>query len=234
MTDLHPVFDDLAGTSGPIDAGVLDADLARGRSALRARRRNALVGSAFTVALALGVSAVAMGGGTSGPGGAANVQAAAPTVVAPAVSTPRIQFVAYTGDQPAAGFRVDSIPDGWTMQGVSQYTLNIVPPGLHTGMDSFVGKLVVMLESADADPSDLSDIPDGITVSHTTVDGRPAVIFKEAAGADSPASASLHWTDAAGHRVDVQWPQSAGWSDDEMTQFATGVHVLGAAKAGRG
>jgi hypothetical protein len=58
------------------------------------------------------------------------------------------------------------------------------------------------------------------------------VIFKE--GTDSTASASLHWTDAAGHRIDVQWPQSAGWSDNEMTQFATGVHVLGAAKAGRG
>jgi hypothetical protein len=46
--------------------------------------------------------------------------------------------------------------------------------------------------------------------------------------------ASLHWTDAAGHRIDVHWPQSAGWSDDEMTRFATGVHVLGAARAGRG
>jgi len=224
VTDLHPVFDDLAGSSGPITAGVLDADLARGRRALRTRRRNALAGGTFVLAAAVALGTVGLGGGTSG-GGAATVQAA-PPVVAPAVSSPRIQFVAYTGDQPAAGFRVDSIPEGWHLQGVSAYTLNIVPPGLHTDMNDFIGKLVVMLESPDAD---LSDIPEGITVSHTTVDGRPAVILKE-----GDQYASLHWTDAAGHRLDVQWPQSAGWSDNEMTRFATGVHVLGAAKAGRG
>jgi hypothetical protein len=61
------------------------------------------------------------------------------------------------------------------------------------------------------------------------VGGRPAVILKACME-----FASLHWTDAAGHRIDVHWPQSAGWSDDEMTRFATGVHVLGAARAGRG
>jgi hypothetical protein len=231
VTDLHPVFDDLAGTSGPINAALLDADLVRGRRALRVRRRNALAGGTFALAAVVGVSALSLGGSS---GGAAPTIAAAP-ITAPVtvpVQTPHISFVAYTGDQAAPGFRVDSIPDGWKMQGVSQYTLNIVPPGLHTNMNSFVGKLVVMLESADADPSDLSNLPDDIAVSHTTVDGRPAVIFKE--GTDDTASASLHWTDAAGHRIDVQWPQSSGWSDDEMTQFATGVHVLGAAKAGRG
>jgi hypothetical protein len=148
---------------------------------------------------------------------------------APAVTAPRIAFVAYTGDQPAPGFRVDSIPDGWRMQRVSDYTLNIVPPGLHTDMNDFVGKLVVMLESPDAHPGDLSDLPDGIVGSRTSVDGRPAVILKE-----GTEFASLHWTDAAGHRIDVQWPQSAGWSDHEMTRFATAVHVLGAARAGRG
>jgi hypothetical protein len=221
MTDLHPVFDDLAGTSGPINPAVLDADLARGHRALRARRRNTLAGGTFVLAAALGLSVVGLGGGSAGgpPAGQA----------APAVSAPRIAFVAYTGDQPAPGFRVDSIPDGWRMQGVSDYTLNIVPPGLHTDMNDFVGKLVVMLESPDADPNDLSDLPDGIVGSRTTVGGRPAVILKE-----GTEFASLHWTDAAGHRIDVQWPQSAGWSDEEMTRFATGVHVLGAAKASRG
>lgn len=231
MTDLHPVFDDLAGTSGPINAALLDADLMRGRRALRTRRRNALAGGTFALTAVVGVSVLSLGGSS---GGAAPTIAAAP-ITAPVtvpVQTPHIAFVAYTGDQAAPGFRVDSIPDGWKMQGVSQYTLNIVPPGLHTDMSSFVGKLVVMLESADADPSDLSNLPDGITVSHTTLDGRPAVIFKE--GTDDTASASLHWTDAAGHRIDVQWPQSSGWNDHEMTQFASGVHVLGAAKAGRG
>jgi hypothetical protein len=231
MTDLHPVFDDLAGTSGPINAGVIDADLVRGRRALRARRRNVLAGGTFALAAAVGLTTVGLSGGS---GGTPAPAVAAPAVTAPVVASPHIQFVSYTGDQPAPGFRVDSIPDGWTMQGVSQYTLNIVPPGLHTNMNSFVGKLVVMLESQDADPSDLSNLPDGITATHTTVGGRPAVIFKESAGEDSPASASLHWTDTAGHRIDVQWPQNAGWSDAEMTQFATGVHVLGAAKAGRG
>lgn len=232
MTDLHPIFDDLAGTSGPINAGVLDADLVRGRRALRTRRRNALAGGTFALAAVVGVSALSLGSS-----GAPAPNVAAAPISAPAtlpVATPRIAFVSYTGDQPAAGFRVDSIPDGWKMQGVSQYTLNIVPPGLHTDMNSFVGKLVVMLESQDADPSDLSNLPDGITVTHTTVDGQPAVIFTEQGIDDGTGSSSLHWTDAAGHRVDVQWPQSAGWSNDDMTTFATGVHVLGAAKAGRG
>jgi hypothetical protein len=223
VTDLHPVLDDLAGPSGPITPGVLDADLARGRRALRARRRNALAGGTFALAAVVALGAVGFSGGTSGD---PTTHAAAGPATAPAVSAPRIQFVAYTGDQPAAGFRVDSIPDGWRMQGVSAYTLNIVPPGLHTDMNSFVGKLVVMLQSPDAD---LSDVPEGIAVSHTTVAGQPAVIFKE-----GDEFASLHWTDAAGHRIDVQWPQSAGWSDAEMAQFAAGVHVLGAAKAGRG
>jgi len=227
MTDLHPVFDDLAGMSGPLNPAVLDADLARGRRALRARRRNALAGGTFVLAAAVAVSVVGLGGGSAT--GNPAVVAAAPAANVPAVATPRIAFVAYTGDQPAPGFRVDSIPDGWRMQGVSDYTLNIVPPGLHTDMNDFVGKLVVMLESPDAHPSDLSDLPDGIVGSRTTVGGRPAVILKE-----GTEFASLHWTDAAGHRIDVQWPQSAGWSDDEMTTFATGVHVLGGAKAGRG
>jgi hypothetical protein len=218
MTDLHPVFDDLAGMSGPINAGVLDADLARGRRALRARRRNTIAGGTFVLAAALGVSVVGFGGGGSaGPAPAAQA--------APAVTTPHIAFVAYTGDQPA-GFRVDSVPEGWRVQGVSAYTLDITPPDLHTDLNDFRGKLVVMLESADAD---LSDIPDGFSVSHVTVDGRPALLLKPGDG-----YGSLHWTDASGHRLDVQWPLDAGWTDAEMTQFAAGVHATSAAKAGRG
>jgi hypothetical protein len=223
MTELHPVLEDLAGTSGPINPGVVDADLVRGRRALRARRRNALAGGTFALASVVALATVGLGGGTSA-GHAPNL-AAAPSAGSPVVATPHISFVAYTGAQPA-GFRVDSVPQDWRVQGVSAYTLDITPPNLHTDLNDFQGKLVVMLESTDAD---LSDIPAGFSVSHTSVDGRPALLLKPGDG-----YGSLHWTDATGHRMDVQWPLDAGWSDAEMTQFAAGVHATSAAKAGRG
>ena len=135
------------------------------------------------------------------------------------MQSPKLTFVAYTGDQPA-GFSVDTVPDGWHVDSVNEYSLLIVPPGLNTGPDDFIGKLLVSLESLDATerPGD-----------PVTVDGQDGALRRTDDG-----YGQLRWTDAKGNRMYVQWPTDAGWSDKEMTDFAAGIKVLGAAKPTRG
>ncbi len=44
----------------------------------------------------------------------------------------------------------------------------------------------------------------------------------------------LHWTDARGNHLVVQWPDDNSWTDAQMADFAAGVEVTGDAKSGRG
>lgn len=210
MTDLNALLN--TATGAPSTAEV-DADIARGRRALRSRRMTVLGGGTFAIVLAAGAG---LGGGAFGESGAPSVPAAS----APAVVSPAMTFVAYTGDQPE-GFTVATVPDGWKVQGVNEFTFVIAKPGVDSSVDSFLGKLVVMLESQDA-----KGPFEGEAV---TIGGRDAVLAKPGDG-----YGILHWADADGNRLVVQWPLDAGFSDAEMTEFAAGVDVLPGAKSGRG
>jgi hypothetical protein len=215
MTDLDSLLNTAAGSPRPTTGTDVNADLARGRRALRNRRASRLGGGAFAVLLVAGVVVAQNGGAFDGsPAGGTAV-----------VTQPDIAFVAYTGAQPE-GFTVSTVPKGWRIQGVNSYALLIVPPGnTRPGDDielsSFEGKLVVMLESAD-----VTEAPTGTPIS---VGDREGVVSKPGDG-----YGQLHWTDAAGHRLDVQWPLTAGWSDRDVADFAAGVTALSGAKAGRG
>ena len=213
MTDLHSLLGCAAGAGGSATPADLDADLSRGRRALRRRRAGRVAGSALALTLLAGV-AVAQTGGDTAPAGPGS-----------AVTATDMAFVAYTGDQ-VEGFRVATAPAGWRIQGANSYVLLLVPPGNDAPADdvelsTFTGKLAVMLESADA-----TGTPSGTPIA---VGDRMAVAFHAGDG-----YGQLHWTDADGHRLVVQWPEDAGWSDKEVADFAAGVEVLAGAQAGRG
>ncbi|MDR2986492.1 MAG: hypothetical protein LBV34_16795 [Nocardiopsaceae bacterium] len=195
-------------------------DIARGRSLLRRRR---LIGAGgIAVAAAVGALVPVILG--SGGGAASHV---ASNGSPPSVSTtpvPKdhhsIQLVAFTGDQ-IPGYQVSEVPEGWVIQGGSPFALVIAPKGdPDTSVDSFVGKLVVMLQSRDASPptSGQSD----------PVNGNPG--FLDVQGDTQ----ILTFQRADGRWVVIQAPTSLGWDAAKLAQFASGVQVLGNAQPGRG
>ncbi len=90
-----------------------------------------------------------------------------------------------------------------------------------TRWDSFDGKLMVMLESLDADPT-----PDGTKIAVRDGEG----ILTDA----GEGWTMLHWADKAGHNLVVQWPTKPGWSNEEVAAFAAGVTVTSEAQPTRG
>lgn len=218
MTDLNSMLDNAAGAARPTTEADLAGDLARGHSALRRRRFTLVTNGALALAV-IGGLVVASSSAFDG-----SSPANAPVVAAPATeldTTSAIQFVAYSGDQPA-GFEVATVPDGWKLQGVNSYVLLIAPPsGVDPSLDVFVGKIAVMLESQDASgPYEGKEIEVG---DSTGVISRPGDGYGQ-----------LHWSDAKGHNLVVQWPDEGQWTDAQIADFAAGVQVTGDAKAGRG
>jgi hypothetical protein len=195
-------------------------DVARGRSLLRRRR---LIGAGgVAAAAAIGALLVPV---ILGSGGAPSVVAVRPSQ--PAVSmTPvapghhSIRLVAFTGDQ-VPGYQVAEVPAGWVIQGGTPFALVIGPKGdPDTNVDSFTGKLVVMLQSRDASPptSGQSD----------PVNGHPG--FLDVQGDTQ----ILTFQRADSRWVVIQAPTKLGWDAAQLAQFASGVKVLGNAQPGRG
>jgi len=234
--------DPAAPAPGPRDPG---ADLARAHRGLRRRRLTRTAGG-LAVAGALGLGAVTLVPGPHSPaaptpsGPVAGAVRSTPPVRSPsgtATTAITVDLVAYHGAQ-VPGYAVASVPKGWVIQGADAYVLTIAPRGTRdTEYTSFVNKLVVMLESVDAAPSD-----EGLLVQ---VGGRPArfvVQEEEQRPASAPrgegpvlgATQLLHFTDAHGHRVVIQAPVALGWDAQRLARFAEGVQVLRTAQAGRG
>lgn len=161
-----------------------------------------------------------------GSGGAAPSVAGGPPSH-PAVSTTPVQkshrsiaLVAFTGDQ-VPGYTVAEVPAGWVIQGGTPFALVIAAKGdPDTSVDSFTGKLVVMLQSRDASPptSGQSD----------PVNGHPG--FLDVQGDTT----ILTFQRADSRWVVIQAPTSLGWDAAQLAQFASGVQVLGNAQPGRG
>lgn len=214
MTDLNSLLNNATGDHRPVGRADIDADVARGRTALRSRRAGLIARGTFALTLVAGVVVAQSGGAFEGP-----------AAKDPIVAAPNMAFVAYTGSQPE-GFSVSTVPAGWRIQGVNEYSLLLVPPGndkpgTEIELSSFEGKLLVALESAD-----YVGPPEGVPVS---VGGRDGFVNRAEDG-----YGQLRWTNAADQQMYVQWPTSAGWTDREVADFAAGIKVLDAAKATRG
>jgi hypothetical protein len=226
MTNLYDGLERIAGPGVAPTPQQIEADLARGRGALRRRRLFQAGGaSAFAVAA---VAAAAVAFTSTGAPAADNTplaQGSAPAAGAttPAAGPAALQLVAYTGAQPE-GYTLDTVPDGWEVQGVDAYVLTLAPKNAKDkNPSSFVGKVVAMLQSVDDTAA-----PTGEAV---TIGGNPGVI-KKAGGQTSG------WTvfvDQPGRpRLQVQVWDGLGWSKADAIAFTEGVHVNDNAKPGHG
>jgi hypothetical protein len=201
LTDRLSELSTLAAT-GPTEATV-QADLQRARLALKRRRR--LRGSAVAITAALATAGSLAYVATSGSS-------------APRHSAGQIRLVAYRGAQ-LPGFTVAEVPDGYVLQGASDYVLDIAKPGDDSSLDAFTGKLVVMLQSRDA-KFDTNGTP-------VTINGHQGYLRD-----GSPATV-LEYTDGT-HDIVVQDWQDIALTDDQLVQFASGITVTSAAHAGVG
>jgi len=206
MMNLHDRLDSIAGPAVAPSAEQADADVARGRRALRRRRTvQQLAGSAFAIA----ALAAAVTYGTSGTH----------TPAAP----PATQLVAYQGAQPK-GFSIDKVPAGWQMQGVDAGVLVIAPVGAaNKDMNVFVDKIAVMLQSRDDHST-----PAGTAVRVGDKEGVIAV--PEGAGGGK----NLWVKQPDGVWLEVQIWNATGWTQDKIVEFGAGIHVLPGAVQGRG
>jgi hypothetical protein len=206
------------------------ADVARGRRLLRRRllfRASGVVAAVAVGAMVPVVLHSAAGTGTSvgGHQAAASVPHK-PVHVATRQSAPvhkatSIALVAWQGTQPP-GYQVNWMPSGWVVQGSTPYALTIAPPGdTDTNADSFLGKLVVMLQS-----SSVTSPPSG---QSQPVNGRPGVFSPYQDGIES-----LTFQNSKGQWVVVQSPQVLGWDPAQLAKFAGGVQVLVTAQQGVG
>ena len=215
MTTLHDQLNELAGPLTQPSPEQVDADVARGRRALRRRRAlQATGGSAVAAAvLAAALTYGAVGSNPSVPSTAAGSSA-------PAATTP-LRLVAFQGEQPE-GYTLDTIPDGWEIQGVNAYRLTLAPIGASDQEpDSFAGKIVVMLQA------DEGFVPEGTTVR---VGDRSGVLV------DSPdgLARTLWIKHSADAWVLVQVWRGLGMSVDDIADLAAGIHVHADAQPGHG
>jgi len=215
--DLHDRLSTLAGPAGVTSAEQVNADVARGRRALRRRR---LFRSAGASAFAVAALAAAITYGASGGNGSPAGTTTASGTSAPAVAT---QLVAYQGEQPK-GFTIDKVPAGWEVQGVNAAALTIAPKGLaDKNPDSFVGKIAIMLQSADDHST-----PTGTSIQ---VGGKPGVINTP----EDPGNSKNLWVkEPNGIWLQVQIWDASGWSQAAIVEFGAGIHVLPGAVQGRG
>lgn len=218
MTDLHELLDRAcAGDDSTPD--LLASDLRRGRLALRRRRS---VRAASTLA---GVAAVGALGYAVVP---RSDSSGSTTAHEPSTSpTPSATPSAKGDDDPAAKpivlarsavatpyFRFGVLPKGWELFNQDKSAVEITPGGRDTGDDGWEGDLVVML--------DADEIHTGTEVVH---DGRTFWVNHR------PASEGMDTVYVAtrdgepGWGLEVQYPQSAGFTDQQMIKFAASVEV---------
>ena len=231
MNDLKDLLElalsDVPGQGERVDPA---GDLARGRRLLR-RRRQRLAGLAgLTAAVLCGVLVpLALQGSAPRHYPPPAVPSSRPQpshsqpgqTAAPDKQSRQIKLVAWVGTQPP-GYQVSWMPKGWVVQGSTPFALVMAPPtDTDKSPNSYIGKLVVMLQSRDATapPADWASQP---------VNGRPGKFDVQGD------TQILTFKNASGQWVVIQAPVSLGWDSAELAKFAGGVQVLAAAQQGRG
>lgn len=208
MNDLHDRLAEIAGPAVPPSTAVIDADLLRGRRALRRRRAGqAVAGSAFAAAAIAAAVSLGMGGPTAVAPDAGPPIAAGPTTVA------ATQLVAYQGEQPV-GYRLDKVPAGWEIQGADQSVLTLAPVDApDQDPNSFVGKIAVMQQH---------DKPTGLTEIEVEVAGKPGVVA-EMLG--DTGTRTLFVKQPSELYLTVQIWEGLGWDTGDIVEFAAGIHI---------
>jgi hypothetical protein len=226
MSDLRTLMHqsvDLVPTA--VETSAVDADLARGRQALRRRRaRRTSAGSGLLVAAAVGAMAVVSNG-------------LQPSLDRPSTPTSTVQpdrgaaieMVAYTGSQPS-GYVLDKVPAGWTVRDDTASVLTLAPADAATpdagpqGTISFEGTIAI---STEAD----TNLPTGVQLDDVDVAGVPAVIAHLKGAGDTRA---LFLTQPSGAHLVIQVWDGLNWDNDQIAQFASSVHVTDGAQVSVG
>jgi hypothetical protein len=213
--ELANLLDAAAGPATP-PSDVL-ADLARGRAALRQSRARTLGRGVAGIGLAsvLAVGAVQI----------LHDPPAAPPTTAPLHHDAGIRLVDHVLE--AGPYTFGKTPEGWTFQGQNDFVALIVPADgdISPRLDVFVGKIAVMLQSADAAPG---PGPEDQTV---TADGRT---FWIGPGGDSTTVRTPTLPGEPTGEVLVQFPSATGWTQSEMVAFVGSVSVGPGARKGLG
>jgi hypothetical protein len=231
MTDIDNLFNDLAQAAAlPPSAETVDADLARGRSALarvhrqRTIRRSMIASGTLAAGVAAVLVATQLGGSGTKQHNVTLPNLNRSTAPAPAKAHHKpsaIKLVAYNGKQ-LHGFTVDKVPTGWHLSTSTQYALLIDPKGdTDNDPDAFVGKLAVLTSSSDEHGLGKGD--------KVTVNGQPGVVSDQ-----GKYGIMLRYNDPQGFGVDIQAPAELHWTDQQVVDFAQGVHVTSDAVHSRG
>jgi len=248
--DLHRQFDTLAGPEVTPTMDDINADLDRGRRALRKRRTvQKLTGSAFAAA-ALAVGFTIATTGSSAPTTPTAVQTPG------SVSAGATRLVAYTGSQPK-GYTIDKVPDGWEIQADDPSALILAPKdALDKDPHSFVGKIGIMLQSTDQQGAPkgkkvkVGDVPGVLVPEQEVTDPTTQRLREEAkreaiakggpsaapflVDSDDNDGATLWVEQPSGVYLLVQFWEGLGLSEQDMLEIGAGVHVHKGAVQGHG
>ncbi|MDG4830598.1 hypothetical protein O7627_14990 [Solwaraspora sp. WMMD1047] len=201
--DLHDRLARIAGPAAEPSAAEADADLARGRRALRRRRSVRTLGaSAFAVAA---LAAAVTIGTQTGPTTTAN------NAPAQVFAT---RLVAYEGKQPQ-GFTIDKVPAGWEIQGGDAANLTIAPENAaNKSPNVYVDKILITLQ-----PKSDHSTPTGTQLD---VGGKPGVLN---AAEGQYGGKNLWVKQPDGVWMLVQIWDARGWTQQDIVEFADGIHV---------
>lgn len=217
MSDLRTLLHQSADLSpATVEASAVDADLARGRQALRRRRaRRMSAGSGLLVAAAVGAMAVV----STGLQPSLDRPSPPTSAVQPARGA-AIEMVAYTGAQPS-GYVLDTVPAGWVVRDDTAAALTLAPAGAEApegdvdGSISFEGTIGI---TTLAD----SGVPTGVQLDDVEVAGQPAVIAHMLGSGDTR---SLFLEQPSGAYLVIQVWDGLGWDNEHIARFASSVHV---------
>lgn len=219
MTDLNELLAKASEGDDSTSASV-DADLARARAAYDGRRR--LRATWITGAATFGVVAVVGASILVGNAGSDDVAVEPPATQKSTTdrgSSGDLRLV--SSDAEAGPYSFGQVPDGWDFEAEGPFSVTFTPPGggVNNSPDNFVGKLVVMYDQnrfgGDVQESGGREYTVGgdsgySTISTPTLPGQPDGVVR------------------------VQYPDSAGWSDDTLREFLFSVTVNEGARPGVG
>lgn len=199
MTDVIDRLADFGKTEfGSQSMASVEADLARGRAALRRRHRRAATAALSLAVVAAGGVAWASTAGHNDPSATAHL---------------KVKLVDYVGQEPQ-GFHIGVVPQGYDLdlQAANANAVVIAPSGdTDEDPDSFVGKMVVTAEDASENGGLAS-----LGTQSVTIDGHAGRV-----GDDG--TATQIWWLVGSIIIDVQCWDSIGLSHDQVISFAGSV-----------
>lgn len=233
MMDLSNRLQHLAGPDDETTTDVIADDLARGRRAVRRNRAfRVAAGSAFSVAAV--AAALSLGPGLVG-GNDGNPPAVAQSANSAAAG---IKLVSYTGEQPRL-FTIDTVPQGFYIQGQNEYELVIAPEQAKTpdparpelaDPENYTYKIAVYLQNKDYTAEPTGD-------EQLTIGGKPAALRYIHVDEGTPeegtaVEATQVFVVQAPHvYLTVQFDASTGLTKEQMIEVAAGINLTAEAVA---